>query len=319
MNNTPFQPCPICREGGFWPVSFIDPASGKVTKRVSDYHWRLCRNCGSSYPSFPIGRNELQRYWDQNRVEESTFRVTDEVWARRLSDGAAWGRRTYDFLSPCVKSKGRRFLDVGCGLGGTVAVFQEHGWDAHGVDPDPNTKPFHEKQGLQTRIGRFEDVPRESPFDVICIAHAIYFIEDPRNFVQQVRKALSQDGLFMILSTHLFSSMSIGRPGYAHTWYPTIGSLIYLLEQEGFEIIRSRSLKGSDMILAKVSGFKHPKGHPWKALIAHQTQCLRHKTIGRVLLLFQKGLRGFRKFWQNQQKSNTTSNGTIPSGKSCVK
>jgi len=240
----------------------------------------------------------LQQYWDNNRVEESAFRVTAEVWARRLGDSRVWGKRTFDFVAPWVRPGGRRFLDIGCGLGGTVACFQGNGWDALGLDPDPNTKPFHEEQGLQTRIGRFEDASMEPAFDVICIAHAIYFVEDPLAFVQQVRKALSERGLFVIVSTHLLSSMCVGRPGFAHTWYPTRESLIYLLEQEGFKILRSRSLKGSDLILAEASVPRKPTGHPWKAWLAHKTQSLRYQTLGRILLLGLNFVRGIRKVWK---------------------
>ena len=289
------RPCPICDCGEFWPVSFIDPATDRVVLRTNGYHWRLCRTCGSASPSVRICREDLQKYWDKNRVEESSFRVTREVWDRRLAECKVWGKRTFDFVAQWTRPDGRRFLDIGCGLGGTVARFQENGWDAYGLDPDPNTKAFHEEQGLRTRIGRFEDEPAGEAFDVICIAHAIYFVEEPRAFVRQVRKTLSDQGLFVIVSTHLLSSMTAGRPGFAHTWYPTRESLFYLLEQEGFEILATRSTKGSDMILARASGAKKPKGYPVKAWLAHTTQTLRHRTLGRLLLLGLNLVRGLRK------------------------
>ncbi len=291
----PPRRCPICEGNSFWPVSFIDPVTGHIIRRSEGYSWRLCKNCGSASPSLQPPREDLQQYWDKNRVEESAFRVTDEVWARRLADGAVWGKRTFDFVVPWVSTGGRRFLDIGCGLGGTVACFKDNGWDAQGIDPDSNTKFFHEKLGLHTRIGRFDTTAQEENFDVICIAHAIYFVEDPRAFVQQVRKTLSERGVFVIVSTHLLSSMSAGRPGFAHTWYPTLESLIYLLEQEGFEILCSRSMKGSDMILARASVSQRPQGAPWKALLAHKTQRLRFQTLGRILLLGLNFVRGLRK------------------------
>jgi SAM-dependent methyltransferase len=191
-----------------------------------------------------------------------------------------------------------RFLDIGCGLGGTLACFQAHGWEAQGIDPDPNTKPFHERQGLQTSIGRFDERFQEKSFDLIGIAHAIYFIEDPRTFVQQVRRSLSTQGYFVIVSTHLLSSMGAGRPGLAHTWYPTCNSLIFLLEQEGFEIIAQKSLKGSDLLLARISAPRAARGQPRRAWWAHKTQQLRYQTLGRLLLLGLNVVRSLRKIWK---------------------
>ncbi len=285
------RPCPICDCGKFWPVSFIDPTTNRVVLRVSGYHWRLCKMCGNATPSQGADSAELQAYWEKNRVEQSVFEVTDAVWDKRMGESRVWGERTYDFVSPWVRTEEKQFLDIGCGLGGTVATFASHGWNALGLDPDPNTKPFHERLGIDSLIGRIEETEVPPAFDVIGIAHAIYFIEDPCVFVRRMRALLSPGGLFAVISTHLFSSLHVGRPGFVHTWYPTKTSLIFLLKQEGFDLVATRTLKGSDMLLFRPSSQHLPKPCSWDAWWLHRTQCLRHRTLGAIL---RTGLSGYR-------------------------
>jgi len=276
--------CPVCAAAEFWGVSFFDPDTDRLTKRKTGYFWRLCRRCGNATPSIRPNRSSLQAYWEKNRVEESTFTVTEEVWSRRMSESRIWGERTHQFVAPWLRTPPGRFLDIGCGLGGTVSVFAERGWQASGLDPDPNTKVFHERQGIETHIGRLDEVELSPPYDVICMAHAIYFVEEPREFLGRIRNLLSPDGLFVVINTHLFSSLNIGRPGLVHTWYPTCHSCIYLFEQEGFGLVAKKSLRGSDMLLFRTaSTARRISGRPWHALWLHRSQLLRHRTLGLAL------------------------------------
>lgn len=276
--------CPICGATKFWAVSFLDPDTDRVTKRKTGYFWRLCCRCGNATPSIRPSRSSLQAYWERNRVEESTFRVTEDVWSRRLNESRIWGERTYEFVKPWASVPTGRFLDIGCGLGGTVSVFAEHGWQAGGLDPDPNTKAFHERQNIQTQIGRIDEVELAPPYEVICMAHAIYFVDEPREFLERVRDLLSPGGLFVVVNTHLFSSMNVGRPGLPHTWYPTRHSCVCLFGQAGFQLIADKSVRGSDMLLFQTaSTARRVSGHPWQAWLLHKSQIPRYRTIGTAL------------------------------------
>jgi SAM-dependent methyltransferase len=283
--------CPICGFDQFWKISFIDPENGEIVRRAHGYHWRLCRNCGNATPSVKAARAQLQAYWEKNRIDEDAFAVTEQLWSQRIRESDVWGRRTYDFALPWIKSTGRRFLDIGCGLGGTVARFSSAGWDASGLDPDPNTKTVHDRLGIDVRIARFEEAKLCPPYDVICVAHAIYFLEDPKQSVSRVRDMLSEEGLCVVVYSHLFSALNVGRPAFAHTWYPTRESLVYLFEQEGLKLMDRRVSRGSDLLLFGLGKCRKPHGHPWKALVAHRSQIIRHETIGRAM-------RGALKFYR---------------------
>ncbi|MDZ4855253.1 MAG: methyltransferase domain-containing protein [Nitrospirota bacterium] len=287
--------CPICGSKMSWPIPFFDHEADAVVRRENGYHWRLCRVCANGFPSTEPTLGELQIYWNQNRIDNVEAPVTDEVWRYRLAASRVWAQRSYDFVVPFVHSDSRRFLDVACGLGETVALFQEHGWQAEGVDADPNAKVFHECLGIRTIIGQMESVGTSSRFDLVSIAHAIYFITEPRLFVQRVRDMLDDGGLFLVVLSDLLSSMNANFPGYVHTWYPTSYSLAYLLEREGFEILGCRRFKGSMMVLARRGTSACPRVHPYRTYLAHLSHGWRYCLIGKPLLASASLLKRMRK------------------------
>lgn len=279
--------CPICGDPASWSIPFFDEESGETIKRSSGYHWRLCRQCGTAYPFPAPSLPELQAYWNRNRVEGDTAPVTEAVWQWRLQASRVWAQRTYDFVLPHVRSKTRRFLDIACGLGATVALFGEKGWKAEGVDADPNVWQFHERLGIKTTIGQIECLNSFGEYNLIAISHAIYFIGDPKGFVQRVKSLLSNDGLFLVTLSDLMSVFCDGKPQYVHTWYPTQESLSYLLEQEGFKILGTHAISGSIMVLAKLQTLQDrqtPKSHPYWVYARFLSHSLRYKLVGLPLI-----------------------------------
>ncbi len=280
--------CPVCGDHASWLIPFVDEKSGEAQKRSSGYRWCLCRQCGTAYPFPAPSLPELQAYWDRNRVEGDSAPVTEEVWQGRLQASRVWAQRTYDFVAPHVRSNTRRFLDVACGLGATVALFGEKGWEAEGIDADPNAREFHQRLGIRAIIGQIENVDTANRYDLVGIAHAIYFITDPRGFVCRVRDMLDEEGLFVVVLSDLLSTLCAGSPQYAHTWYPTADSLTYLLELEGFEVVASKTTHGSILVLARklsVAGGP-PQGHPLRVYLSFVSHGWRYRLFGQPTIWF---------------------------------
>ncbi len=279
-NNHHEAHCPVCGSQRFKPIPFYDHEQARVVCRDTDYHWRLCMNCGNGYPSRQASLEALQHYWNRNRID-SEQAIPDEIWEQRFRNSQLYAQRAYDFIIPHTQSGQKKLLDIGCGLGATIALFQEKGWEAEGVDPDPNIRFFHRRLNVDVVTGQIEQVDNHSKFDVISISHAIYFITEPVNFVQRVKAMLLPEGMFHIVISDFLSSFSDSHPGFAHHWYPTAGSLIYLLEQEGYHIIVSRHHKGSFMLLAKPGSETQPVGRPLWTYFAHMTHQTRYSWFGK--------------------------------------
>ncbi len=290
----PIEGCPLCQSDQFYRIPFNDKGVDRAKKRLENYEWRLCKSCANAYPKPAPTLSELQTYWDQNRVDTSERQITEQVWQARQVQDMIWAQRAYDFVTPHVVTAQHTYLDIACGLGATVECFQSHGWDALGIDADPNTKEFHLKRNIRSRIGQIENMEEFINFDLISICHAIYFITDPLNFIRQVKRLLNQQGLFLVVISDFTSNLSSGQPGFAHTWYPTEYSLRVLLQQEGFKVVSTKKIRGSILMLAtaeKQDSCRSSTVRVFWTYIAHVSQSVRYRYIGQPFLSLVRRVR----------------------------
>ena len=82
----------------------------------------------------------------------------DTAWSYRRAISRAGASRSFRLFAPLAANHPGRFLDIACGLGETVRIFADNGWDAEGVDADPSTARFHRELGIRVRIGQFEQI-----------------------------------------------------------------------------------------------------------------------------------------------------------------
>lgn len=280
--------CPICCGALKWP--FEHNRDIRIESDISafgsgiDYRWWLCRTCGNGYPTFMPSLDVLAKVWQSNRdLSESDKAREDEIWRYRKTISEKGARRSYDFLAPLCHEPAGRFLDIGCGLGETVRLFAERGWEALGVDVDPNMRRFHEAIGIRSIIGQAEILDLGDKFDVIHTAHAIYFVTDIRGFIASLRDRLSENGILCVVLADFLASDDPGLPGYAHSFYPTASSMRYLLALEGFQVVACRKMSGSVFIAARRTDGPLPVIHPWLIRLGHESKPLRYALFGRPI------------------------------------
>jgi SAM-dependent methyltransferase len=195
-----------------------------------------------------------------------------------------WAERIFQFVEGSLRKGPGRFLDIACGLGNTVSLFGRKGWDAHGIDADPNTKEFHERLGIRTTIGQIENLDPGTKYDLISIAHAIYFISNPREFVRKIHGMLSENGLFLVVVSDVLASTNPARPSLALTWEPTLRSLKYFLQMEGFHVLKTTTIKGSSFVLARPGPTRRCHAMPILAYLQHATHEWRYLIYGRFIV-----------------------------------
>jgi SAM-dependent methyltransferase len=242
-----------------------------------DYGWRLCMECGNAQPTSPPDMAVLEEVWQSNRKTPGDQAA---LWAHRRRIAEIGAARSWEMFSGLSSGAGRRFLDIACGHGVTVKRFQDGGWEAEGIDIDATMKPFHDELGIRTRIGPVEKETWEEPFDLIQIAYAIYFISDPRAFLQHLVRLIRPGGhLAIVMSDHLSWTQS-GGPNYMHTFIPTALSLQGLLARAGYRTVLSRRIKDSWFIAATPGEAAPPALNTGAILRAHRTRAMRWRLFG---------------------------------------
>jgi SAM-dependent methyltransferase len=284
--------CPICSAEEGWPVQYqrnerIDTWRAEIGD-CEPYGWLLCPRCTSFFPSHQPDLRVVRRVWESARTEEESGDAA-ALRKRRDTIGLIGAERSFRFFSPLASGPPGRFLDIGCGFGQTVKKFSDSGWDAEGIDPDPVTEIYHRRLGIRTRIGLLEDLDLGNGYAIIHIAHAIYFVTNPMEFLREVRRQLQPNGLFCIVLADFLVNEDPGLPTYAHTFLPNGASMRYALALAGFETISIRRQYGSIYLAARPSSdTPSPRTYPAIVITLWRTKWLRYQLLGRPHLALRK-------------------------------
>jgi SAM-dependent methyltransferase len=278
--------CPICDGSKYWPISFsVSPKIELWRREEGDeaaYEWRLCRGCANAYPSHQPYLRVLQRIWLEHKsTPGATVAELQRTWACRRGAGSTIAVRAFKIFAPLAGTGGGRFLDIACGFGETVKTFAEHGWHAEGIDADSSIACVHQEMGIHVRHGQIEEMDVGAGYQIIHIAHAIYFITEPMRFLGEVRNRLAAEGLFCVVLSDFFAHHDPSLPSYGHTFFPTAESMRYALALAGFETIVCKRLSGSIYIAARpAAAIKAPSVSPAWTRFLFRTKALRYALVG---------------------------------------
>jgi SAM-dependent methyltransferase len=280
--------CPLCGGEASWPLAYDAEAQFErdhgARLRAAGYAWHLCRTCGNGYPTSLPDLDILSAYWARNR-DVTDVESEKLVWDTRRRISRIGAERSFRIYSPLFPPRpGRRFLDIACGLGATVGKFADEGWDAQGIDADPAMHRFHQEFCIRSQIGQIETVRIEGKFDLIQVAHAIYFISDPLRFLSLVRGHLAENGILAIVLADFMASDDLSLPGYPHSFFPTASSMRYLLARAGYLVISCRKLSGSIYLAARPGAREVPGVQARMIKLGYETKALRYALFGKPKL-----------------------------------
>lgn len=118
----------------------------------------------------------------------------DLGWQQLLDVCKADDERRLTQILPLVSD--RRYLDVGCGVGGVLLRACSHCVSCAGVEPQSRWRKDLQEHGIpvKTNLDEIED----GGFDVISLFHVLEHIPDPIPFMNKVRAKLAPNGLLFI-------------------------------------------------------------------------------------------------------------------------
>lgn len=111
---------------------------------------------------------------------------------------------------------GGTVLDVGCGNGRFLALAQEMGWSAEGIDFDLQAVRTARARGLQVRHGGIELLEHVSErYDVVTLSHVIEHVHDPLGLLIRIHALLKPGGRLWLETPNL---ESLGHLRYGAHW-----------------------------------------------------------------------------------------------------
>jgi SAM-dependent methyltransferase len=152
---------------------------------------------------------------------------------------------------------GRRVIEVGCGDGHYLGVLHELGVDAVGLEP---SAPFREMalsaghEVLDGYVTRATPVPG-GPYDAFAAREVLEHIPDPNDFLQGIRRSLTEDGVGLVEVPSLEQALEHHR-FYDffrdHVNYFSAGTLARALETNGFLVLEITRGMGGEFLQALV-------------------------------------------------------------------
>jgi SAM-dependent methyltransferase len=203
--------CPVCM--GQTVVVFRDIYDDRYGY-PGLFNLHKCGSCGHMNMPAQFGPEELgqlyTRYYPRGDFDIDSFKAEEEKHGF-----AAWfhGEHAAAFrrVPPNV-----RVLDIGCGLGRTLAYHRNRGCDAYGIEADENVQAIAARYGLNIRRGVFDGTQFESGFfDYVTLDQVAEHVPDPHVLMQGVARVLKPGGKAVITTPN---PNSFGAWLYGRRW-----------------------------------------------------------------------------------------------------
>ena len=180
---------------------------------------------------------ELEMVKDNKKTEDGVDNI--KVRAQNLHDYLT------KYFPEMRNKKSKSLLDIGCGNGGFMHIFQRHGWNVFGNDPDP-TACRAAKEYLQLDIDCIpaENMILEQKVDLIIIIGSLEHCFDPKKVLEKCHEYLNTGGLIVVDGRYFPIGRTTSYLNFNHQRFLRSKQLQILLISMGFDPIISTTYPG---------------------------------------------------------------------------
>src|SRR5271169_3625058 len=194
----------------------------------------LCERCGLLQLRHTVaGELMYQTYWYRSG--------TNQTMRNALADIANKAESLIHL------QEGDSVLDIGCNDGTLLSSYKTKGIYRIGFDPAENLAAFSQKVANKLVTGFFSSEPfqrdpdlnKNRPKIVTSIA-MFYDLEDPNQFVADIKKVMRPDGLWIVQMSYLLLMLKqndFGNICHEHLEYYSLLSFEYLINRHDFELV----------------------------------------------------------------------------------
>ncbi len=269
-----FKNCPICNSQKL-EVKYHNLADPMKTVEPS-FDIVACGNCHLNFTNPQIKNEDLGFLYEGNYFGiGNKLSFFEEVYIQDQY------RYDFGFIKDKIPTNAR-LLDFGCGNGQRLAFYRSKGINAFGIDEfamiTANVEP--ERIIIQNPIHYF---PAEK-YDVVTLYHVLEHLRELEDQILHIKKnILKPNGILQIQVPNIDCWQLKKKPTYSpifevprHFWHFNDKSLMFLLEKQGFEIVKSKaknSFLHPGVLLNTVFKFDirdqwaNPNAKSWKILL----------------------------------------------------
>ena len=170
----------------------------KEIGQFNDYLHYLCTRCSFE---FFINQNKES---SNNLYENDPDYDSDLDVSKNFNDLIQWNHnKAIKFLNKKFKNRSSiKLLDIGCFNGFFVKKMMNKGYDAYGIDLNIKALNYGiQRYELNKRIfnKKIEELITENEkYNVITMFEVLEHLEDPRGFLEDVKKILEEKGILII-------------------------------------------------------------------------------------------------------------------------
>ena len=213
--------------GEMYPSTFIKSSEDYNKLKKEPLELMQCEDCSLVQLGKAIELDDMYRqYWYRSNLNKSMVNDLEDVAESALK------------IHTCIHTQGGVVLDIGCN-DGTLFKFFPDDYFKIGVDPAFNL--INEaKENCDVFINDYfsaDDIDRKA--NIITSIAMFYDLPDPNLFVDDIRKTLADDGVWVIQFTDLYSMMKINAFDnicFEHLEYYTLLDVIQLLRKHSLEV-----------------------------------------------------------------------------------
>lgn len=222
-------PCDLCNGSEFQTIARKD-------RHGQNLDTAICTTCGLVRHAVVPTEMELQQFYSTTYREDYNGERTPGP--RRIMRAWNNGKRICQQVAPLLQS-GSRVLEIGAGIGCTVKVFEQAGFDAEGIDPGGEFLKFSlEKLNANVKVRNLYDLPKQQAYDAVMLVHVIEHLRSPREAFEHIAGLMKPGGMFYVECPNLQAPFArrtkLFHTAHIHNYVPA--TLQMLAESCGFRL-----------------------------------------------------------------------------------
>ena len=150
-----------------------------------------CDHCGFVFLFPTMSSVEEKLFYEKNYRFIYENQTAEDLWKESLPEAKKRVTRFSDLYT-----KNTRLLEIGCASGFFLSEVKDHVKTVTGVELTKEYVNYAQKKGFNVKES-LDDIDDET-FDLIFMFHVLEHINDPINFLKNVRKKLSHNGKLII-------------------------------------------------------------------------------------------------------------------------